>query len=187
MKQFRRVLLRRLVAPLLRGRHPPDFTARGTAIGLAVAMTPTVGAQMPAVLLIWLVVRHLRPSWDFSLPVALAWTWITNVFTMAPVYYVFLVTGRILMGRWDKLRGFEVFLENFSTSLAVDAGPFETLWIYIVNLFEQFGLPMWVGCAPWALLCSWLGYRWSLRLVIEMRARRERRRLLHESSGNGAP
>lgn len=185
VNQFRRILLRRLIAPLMRGRHPPDYTARGTAVGLAIAMTPTVGVQMPAVLLIWLLVRHLRPEQEFNLVVALAWTWVTNVFTMAPFYYVFLVTGRIILGRWEKLRGFEVFREKLAASLAVDAGPLETLWVYMLNLFEQFGLPMWVGCVPWALLCSWLGYRWSLILVTRIRAGRERRRQLRNASGGG--
>ena len=176
MHRFRRLMLRRLVAPLMRGQHPPEYTARGTAVGLAIALTPTVGVQMPAVFLVWITVRYLRPAWDFNLVVAIAWTWLTNVFTMAPIYYVFLVTGRILLGRWDRLRGFDIFREKLSASLAVDAGPVETLWIYMVNLFEQFGLPMWVGSVPWALILGWIGYRWSLRLVTDIRIRRAQRK-----------
>jgi uncharacterized protein (DUF2062 family) len=176
MPNLRRLMLRRLIVPLMRGQHPPEYTARGTAVGLAVAFTPTVGVQMPAVFLLWLLVRYLRPAWEFNLVVAVAWTWLTNVATMAPVYYVFLVTGRIMMGRWEQLRGFDVFREKLTASLAVDAGPLETLWVYMLNLFQQFGLPMWVGSIPWALLFAWIGYRWSLRLVIRVRARREQRR-----------
>ncbi len=177
MPQIRRVLLRRLVAPLMRGQHPPEYTARGTAVGLVIAFTPTVGVQMPAVFLLWALLRYLRPAWEFNLLVAIAWTWVTNVITMAPIYYLFLVTGRILLGRWDRLRGFDVFRDKLSSSLDMDAGPVDTLWVYMANLFEQFGLPMWLGSIPWALLFGWLGYRWSLRLVVRIRTRRVRRRL----------
>ncbi len=175
MHKFRRIMLRRFIAPLTRGRHPPEYTARGAAVGLVVAFTPTVGVQMPAVFLLWVLARYLRPAWDFNLVAAIAWTWLTNVATMAPIYYLFLVTGRLMLGRWDRLRGFEVFQDKLTASLAVDAGPLETLWIYMANLFEQFGLPMWVGSVPWALLFGWLGYRWSLRLVIRIRAHRDQR------------
>jgi uncharacterized protein (DUF2062 family) len=185
MHSARRLLLRRLVAPLLRGRHPPEYTARGTAVGLVVALTPTVGVQMPVVFLLWILARYLRPVWEFNLVVAIAWTWVTNVLTMAPVYYIFLVTGRILLGRWEKLRGFDVFQEKLSASLATDAGPVQTLWIYMANLFEQFGLPMWVGSVPWALLFGWIGYRWSLRLVIRIRTQREKRREARTNPSSG--
>jgi uncharacterized protein (DUF2062 family) len=131
---------------------------------------------MPAVFLFWVLTHYLRPAWEFNLVVALAWTWLTNVFTMAPVYYIFLVTGRIMLGRWDKLRGFDAFHEKLNASLAIEAGPLDTLWIYMVKLFEQFGLPMWVGSVPWALFFGWIGYRWSLRLVVRVRTRREQRR-----------
>jgi hypothetical protein len=177
------MLLRRLVAPLMRGRHAPEYIARGTAVGLVIAFTPTVGVQMPMVFLLWILIRYLRPSWEFSLIVGIAWTWVTNVFTMAPVYYIFLVTGRVILGRWDKLRGFEVFHEKLSASLAVDAGVVETLWTSLVNLFEQFGLPLWVGSIPWAMIAGWAGYHWSLRLVMRVRARREQRRAIRSSSG----
>ncbi len=177
--------MRRLVAPLTRGQHAPDYIARGAAVGLFVAFTPTVGIQMPAVFVIWLSTRIWRPRWDFSLVVAIAWTWVTNVFTMAPVYYVFLVTGRILLGRWERLRGFEVFHDKLTASLGVDAGTFESLWVYMVNLFDKFGLPMWVGSLPWAVLAAWLGYRWSIELVTRIRARRAARRRSRLGSPEG--
>ena len=172
MLRLKRILLRKLVSPLTRNRKPPEYTARGAAVGLMVAFTPTIGVQMPLVSLIWIALRYLRPEWSFNLLAGLAWTWVTNIFTLAPTYYLFLVTGRILMGRWDRLAGFETFRAKLEANLAMDAGPVEGLWIYMVTLFEQFGLPMWIGSMPWALLSAWLGYHWSLRLVIKIRSRR---------------
>lgn len=147
-----------------------------------VAFTPTVGIQMPAVFLLWLLARYLRPAWNFNLVAAIAWTWVTNVFTMAPIYYIFLTTGRILLGRWEKLQGFDLFQDRLANSLTVDASPLDMLWLYTVNLFEQFGLPMFVGSLPWSALAAWLGYRWSYRLVIHIWIRRARRREKHSRS-----
>lgn len=171
-----RLLRYRLLVPVLRSRHPPEYTARGVALGLAVALTPTIGVQMPVVFLMWIAVRRLRPDWDFNLLVALAWTWLTNVATMPPIYYVFLVTGRIMLGRWEKIRDFKTFSGRLSGTLDVEANWLETLWVYTYNLFEQFGVPMFVGSLPWAVLGGWLGYRWTLRLIWRVRKRRERRR-----------
>jgi uncharacterized protein (DUF2062 family) len=140
----------RLVVPLMRSRHTPEYSARGTAIGLAWAFTPTVGIQMPLVLVTWLIARRF-PRWDFSLLLGLAWTWTTNVFTALPCYYLFYVTGRTMLGRWDQV------------------------------LVKDWGIAMWVGCIPWSALTAFLGYRWSLKFIHAYRhAREHRRHLRHQ-------
>ena len=184
-KRLHRLLRYRLVVPILRGRHPPEYTARGVFFGLLAAMTPTVGIQMPIVLVIWTLVRILRPAWDFNLVVGLAWTWVTNIFTVPPVYYVFLVTGRLMMGQWDAISGYVRFQEKLATLLQADATWYEALWIYIWGIFQIWGVPLFVGSIPWAILTAWLGYRWSLRLIREFRMRRIRRMLLSEAAGEG--
>jgi len=172
---MRRQLRYRLVVPILRGKHSPEYTARGVLFGLFAAMTPTVGIQMPIVLIIWGCVRVLRPSWDFNLVVGLAWTWVTNIVTVPPMYYVFLVTGRFLTGHWEMATGYEEFQQQLTMLLDADAVWYEALWVYIYEIFEIWGVPMFIGSIPWAIVSSWLGYRWSLRLVREFRMRRARR------------
>lgn len=166
----------RLIHPLLHTKHTPEYTARGVMFGLMVALTPTVGVQMPIVFLIWLAVRRLNPDWNFNLVVAMAWTWVTNVATAPPIYYVYIVTGRTLMGRWDKVRDYDTFASRLTETLEVDAGWFESVWVYAVNLVNKFGVPLFVGCVPWVILGSWLGYRWSRSFIIGIRRARERRR-----------
>jgi len=170
-----RLIRHRLVIPIVRSRHPPEYTARGVMVGLAVALTPTVGIQMPVVFLVWLLMHRFRRAWDFNLLVALAWTWLTNVFTAPPIYYMFLVTGRLMLGRWDRIRDYDTFSARLGSTLNAEVGWFETLWVYMHDLFEKFGAPMFVGALPWALLGSWLGYRWTLGLIRRMRERRARR------------
>ncbi len=114
---------------------------------------------------------------------ALAWTLLTNVFTAPPFYYLFLVTGRLLLGRWDRIRDYGTFSERLSTSLGVESTWLETLWIYSYNLFARFGVPMFVGSLPWAVLGGWLGYVWTLGLIRRTRARRARDKRAAETQG----
>ena len=151
------------------------FLLVGGLFGLLVAMTPTVGVQMAIVFMIWLPIRYARPQWDFNVIIAMGWTWITNVFTLAPIYYVFLITGRIMLGSAGDLTGYDEFAALFEEILNTEAGIVEKLWIYTIELFRIWGFPMFVGSIPWALLSAWLGYRWSLRLVNRFRRRREQK------------
>lgn len=167
-----RLLRLRLVIPILRGRHAPDYTARGVFWGLLAAMTPTVGIQMPIVAAIWLIARKIDRRHDFNLVVALAWTWVSNVFTLAPIYYAFLVTGRLMLGHWDGLPDFGDFARQLDAVLHVEADWFTSLWLIIWRIVETWGLPMLVGCIPWAIASAVLGYYWSLRAMRRFRIRR---------------
>ncbi|MGB0714110.1 MAG: DUF2062 domain-containing protein [Gammaproteobacteria bacterium] len=172
----KRLYHRKLVVPLLRGKHPPEYLARSVLIGLVVAMTPTVGVQMPICLLLWALFKAVRPQWDFNAVVAMAWTWVTNVFTLGPIYYLFLVTGRVMTGHWDSLTGYQDFVDRLNASQAVEADWLTTLWVYVVSLFQEFGAPMFIGSIPWAILCGWLGYRWSLGFTRRIELRRAQRK-----------
>ncbi len=172
LEKLIRLLRLRMVIPLLRAKNPPAYIARGVAVGLAWALTPLVGVQIPLVVLCWLVVRKFFVRWDFHLGVAMAWTLLTNVFTLPFFYYGFLVTGRIILGRWDRIGDFGSFYENLNQQLPVGGGWLESMVYYLLSMFIEFGWPMFIGSVPWAIVGSWLGYRWSLRLVVLFRQRR---------------
>ncbi len=168
---------------MLRGKHPPEYTARGVMLGSMAAMTPTFGMKMLIVSVLWVLVRTVRPAWDFNLVVALAWTWINNVFTAAPIYYLLLVTGRLMMGYWDGLGGYQQFRDQLASLLQIDAAWYEAIWLYVWRIFQLWGVPMFVGSIPWATASGWLGYRWSLQLIREFRVRRARRIVAHMQAG----
>ena len=172
----------RLILPTLRSPHAPEYTARGVSLGVGLAFTPLIGIQMPLVLLIWLAVRRFAPRWDFHLLIALAWTWVTNVVTLVPVYYVFYITGRVMLWRWDALPGFHSFAAQMPAVSEIEAGWLEAFWITVVRIFEIWGEPMFLGCLPWAIGFGWLSYRWSLRLIRRLRARRATRRAARQAS-----
>ena len=134
-----------------------------------------VGIQMPIVLVTWLIAKRVF-RWDFSLILGLAWTWTTNVFTALPCYYVFYVTGRTMLGRWDEVSGYQRFLDLWHGFFREG----QTLEQQVVTMFDvlvkDWGVAMWVGCIPWSALVAFLGYRWSLKFIHAYRHAREHRR-----------
>ena len=179
-----RIMRYRLVIPIARGRNDSLPTARGVAIGLLFALTPTVGIQMPIIAIIWGIMRWLRPTWRFNLIVALAWTWTTNVLTLPFVYYAYLATGKLILGYDDPFGGFEAFRTDLNAVLDMDIGIIESFWLYTVQIFENWGVPLFVGCVPWAIAGAWLGYVWCIKFMAKFREHHrkqvERRRLRRE-------
>lgn len=171
--RFMRLMRMKLIVPLKRGNMDPAYMARGVAVGLAVAFTPTVGVQLIAVLGIWLFARAFTPRWDFHLVAGMAWVWLTNIFTIGPIYYTFFLTGQMMLGRFDALGvGFGQFTNQLQSALTEEVGFFESLWVYTYALFDTWGLPLFLGCIPWAIGLAWLGYAWSYRFVAKLQLRR---------------
>jgi len=84
-ERLKRLTRYRLIVPIIRSKHGPEYSARGVLVGMLVAMTPTVGVQMPIVAFLWLLMRIIRTSWNFSLIIAMAWTWVTKDVTAPPL------------------------------------------------------------------------------------------------------
>jgi uncharacterized protein (DUF2062 family) len=185
--RFRRLswyVRRKLVVPFLRRKHSPEYSARGVSLGLLIGMTPTLGLHLLIVVAAWAIVHKLFPLRRFSLLVAMAWTCVMNPLTAAPLYYVFLVTGRVMLGGGDSVNAYGTFREQFDTALAAGNGWLETAWSLIGNGFDRFWLPMLVGCIPWAILAAFIGYRWSLWFVRARRRRRTQRSAKKASSAS---
>jgi uncharacterized protein (DUF2062 family) len=160
-----------LVIPLKRGQKSPEHTARGVMIGVGWAMTPTVGIQMPLVFAHWFLSRRLF-GWDFSLINGLAWTWLSNVFTLLPIYYLFFLTGQVMLGRMDDLTGYEGFLKLMGGASDVSLGDWESMRGWFEVIIEGWGVSMLVGCVPWTIFSGWVAYIWSLAFVRNYRAKR---------------
>lgn len=159
-----RLLHLKLVVPLKRSEQPAEYTARGVMVGMMWAMTPLVGIQMTTVFITWVVLTKIF-KWNFSLPVALAYTWVTNVFTMWPVYYVFYVTGKLMMGDMD-INAFSSFVEIGRQAFDIDISfwqVFKAIMLFLGLLMKDWGLAMGLGCLPWALFSGWISYRLAIK------------------------
>jgi uncharacterized protein len=171
----------KLVIPLMRSPHAPEYTARGVMVGLFWAFTPLIGIQMILVFLSWLIARR-RPNWDFSLLVSLAWTWVTNVFTLIPTYYLYYVTGKFLLGQHEAITGYERFSRGWEAALEAE-GYLMPLLIYAKTIATGHGVPIIIGSIPFCFGIAWLGYRWSLKFVIGLRKARAERRARKQRQG----
>ena len=163
LKKFLRLLKYKLLIPILRSHAPAIETARGVSVGLISAMTPLVGIQMALVGVVWALQRAIAPNWKFNIVAAMAWTWVTNVFTVPIVYYIFLITGRLILGRWEKVLGFDEFSEKLEEILSIGGGGITAIWAITLAMIELWGVPLFIGCIPWAVFCGWGGYHWTLK------------------------
>lgn len=166
----------KLLIPLKRSPHSAEYSARGVAIGMFWALTPLVGIQMYLCFMTWLVVKQTK-GLRFSLVIACAWTWVSNVFTMLPIYYVFYITGQIMVGNWDKISGYETFIASFEFAFADHVGFWHSMLELVALLAREVGVAMGVGCVPYAIIGGWLSYKFSLKYIHQRRVRRVKRQL----------
>jgi uncharacterized protein (DUF2062 family) len=158
LEQARRWIRYRLIVPVFRSPHSAAHTARGVANGVFWGLTPTVGLQTLEILAAWLVLKHVWRR-DSSLVQALVWVWVNNPLTMLPLYYTFYVTGLWLTGR---------------PALVVDYESFSVTGLSVSDV----GIPMVVGCLPYAVAGSASSYYWAMRVVRRRRDRLARKRAL---------
>jgi uncharacterized protein (DUF2062 family) len=137
--------------------------AGGFAIGLFAGLIPGPLQMLTAVLLALLFKRNI--------PVALATTFYTNPFTIAPLYLLAYGYGRLLLGEARHVQ-VEPFIWNWSDW----SGSFRELMQWAISL----GPPLAVGLVALALTFAVLGYfavrfGWRLYVVLAWRARARRR------------
>jgi uncharacterized protein (DUF2062 family) len=137
--------------------------AGGFAIGLFAGLIPGPVQMLCAVLLAILLKRNI--------PVALATTFYTNPFTIAPLYLLAYGYGRLLLGGGRQAE-VEPFIWNWSD------------WGHSLRELLQWGIslgpPLAVGLVALALTFTFLGYfavrlGWRLYVVLAWRARARRR------------
>lgn len=169
-----RLIRYRLHIPLIRSSHPPEHTARGVMMGLIWAFVPLFGLQMGGVLLSWMIASRVS-RWNFALIPAVAFTWVTNILTIVPTYYVYYVTGQAMLGHWSDIAGYDAFAALFASTAPADAGFFEAIWAWIETLLTYWGVPIVLGSIPWTIAIAVGGYRLSLNFVRAYRRRRAER------------
>ena len=160
---IKRKIYTNLIKPIFESVSPIHETALGTAIGMFVGMTPTVGLQMWIVLMIWLGFKYCF-NWRFDLIVGTAIVWISNPFTMFFLYYGFLVTGYFFLSVTGmNTQPLEISYASFSNelSLIMDPQQHSSLEIIINGtrfLLYDLGYPMLIGSLFYAIPLSILSY-----------------------------
>ena len=170
-----RASVRRLVERVLTINDTPESIALGVALGMFVAMTPTVGIQMMIIVVLGTVVRANRIA-------GLLMVYISNPITLVPIYLANYYVGALLLGmefRRDEFEsGFGEFYQTVQTVGITEAIP--ALWDAFVGLGWELSLPLVVGGCVLGAIFGIPLYPITLRGVRAHQRRRERKRALAE-------
>lgn len=150
----------------------PHRIALGVAVGIFIAWTPTIGFQM---LLTVLLATLFRANKLVGVP----FVWISNPFTLVPIYYPNYIVGRWLLSSNaappDFLRAFDVgggwWFETWANRII---SWWEATW-------HAFG-PLWLGSMMVALILGTMTYFTVRHTVVAYRGHRHRVHLKHEAS-----
>jgi len=127
----------KLKAFIQKSKIPPEFLAstrkmitRGVTLGLFIAFIP-MPMQMAAVLL-------FMPFFRFNVPIAIAMVWITNPFTMPPIYVVEYYTGSFFLG--TEITDVQMTLGWFSDNI------------------DDIFIPLYTGAMFYSITSSFIAY-----------------------------
>ncbi|MFQ5955056.1 MAG: DUF2062 domain-containing protein [Kiloniellales bacterium] len=160
-----RLIYYQLVLPIKRDQNSSAVIARGTMVGTVVGFTPTVGVQMLLTFIIWWIARTLF-RWQFSLALALGWTWVSNPVTMIPLYYTYYVAGALALNQSLEFLPFDKFRNDIvgrDAALATD-------WLnrsldVVVQIWNALGAEIIVGSAILAPVAGVVSYMLAVRVV----------------------
>lgn len=137
----------------------PHHIALGSAIGVFIAMTPTVGVQMLLVLLISLLAR---PLFRFNQMAGLLAVYLSNPFTVVPLYWFNYTLGTLYFPSTISKQDFAAIFRYHGLS---------EWWSAITRLFVDVGVPLLIGSLVVASVCSMVTYPLMLRLLNRLRHR----------------
>ena len=129
----------------------PHSIALGTAIGLFVAWTPTVGIHMILVIALAVLFRASKAA-------GLIAVYISNPLTIVPMYWVEYKLGAIVMDQQLSYEELKRIVHSHWT---------EALW----KLCVELALPMWLGGSVLALAFAVPGYYLTRWMVVRFRGR----------------
>ena len=135
--------------------------ALGTAIGMAVGMTPTVGAQsVTIIILVFLTKRFFH----FNRMAALLTIYISNPLTMVPIYYFLYWVGTFFVPG-------TVTQEDLANILK--SGENGSWWEALKQLSFGLGTPLLIGTAIVSPLSGLLTYPIMHSLLVRFRKNKE--------------
>ena len=165
----RRRLYRRLADWLLRHQGTPESLARGFAIGMFVALTPTVGVQM-------ILAGFIAHLFKGNRAIAAGLAWITNPLTIGPIFYFNYWVGLLFLPG-DAEAGRQFIDAITSASLTDPSGWWDAIAQMGRELWGVAGV-LWAGSLVVASVAAAISYPVILRIVSAERSKLERVRSL---------
>ena len=176
-------LKRFIVLRVLHANDPPHALALGLAIGVFVAITPTIGAQM-------VIAAAIAASFRANKILAMAAVWISNPVTMVQIYYVNWRIGQhfVETGIVDGESAVQAQIIKIIESIGGMSNLFfhlldKAFWSEVLRLVWALGIELWIGSFLVGLVCALPSYaitRWIItayrRRVPRPRFRRRKAR-----------
>lgn len=163
-QKIKNYLYVKLIKPFKDSKSPANEVAWGAMIGMFWAMTPLVGIQMTVVTINWLMCRLVK--FRFSLPIAMVMVWLSNPFTMGPLYYMFYLVGYysfIFAGANITQISYLNFTNRLDQSLAM--GAIDGSIDFVIYIAVDMGWPMLIGGFVVAIPMSILAYFAAFQFV----------------------
>lgn len=156
----------------------PERIARGLALGIFIGYLPVMGIQM---FLAWAAAALFRAN----KVVAVLCVWISNPFTVVPVYYPCYLLGRWLFGlsphkhEIDPAQMEKLFVNTLSFYRLLTEFHTMAFWKEVASTLMQIGLETVVGSviigAFVAAAAYWIGYYGVIRYRRRKQTKQEKR------------
>ena len=147
----------KLKAFIKKSKVPPEYLfpnrkmiSKGVFIGIFIAFIP-MPMQMALVLAV-------MPFTRFNVPIALAMCWLSNPFTMPPMYYMEYLTGSFILG--TQVAPVEMTLDWFSANI------------------DDIFIPLYFGTALYSIFGSLTAY-WAVNHFWKGSVHKDRKKHRH--------
>jgi hypothetical protein len=168
MFQATRLKIKAFIVWLMMINDTPRSLAMGVAVGLFIALTPTVGVQMLLVALASMFIRCTRTA-------GCAMVWLTNPVTMVPVFYFNYRVGTTLL-MMDPVRWHD-FVAHMEKAFSYEQW-YEKLYVMVKALgvmsLDLAG-PLWLGSVIVGLVAALPSYFLMRQAVVAYRRAHQRR------------
>jgi len=171
-RQQMRPKLRRTIRWLIVLRGSPEAIAGGVAIGVFVAFTPTIGFQMVIAALLATLLRANRP-------VAVAMVWLTNPFTVPPVFITTYWLGTFFQSGPPVAEVYALLSDTMQKISSHDYWALHDQFTTFLAVGWQILMPLLIGGALLGTILGVASYVVTLKAIgryRRLRAKRKRQR-----------
>ena len=170
-------LVRIIKFRILHANDSPHRISLGVSLGLFLACMPIFGLHILIALGLCIILRANKLA-------ALLCVWVSNPFTLVPIYYSDYFIGRAVLKSFN--RGGEVAVDTQVHAMFSQLSPgvffsrfFEVeFWNGILRWIGQIGPELWLGAFIIGFLISTAAYLLTYYFIVQHRKKSRRRRFL---------
>lgn len=149
----------------------PAYMGRTFCVGFIAGINPFWGQSLICFIL-WSIIDRVFKL-RFNLIIACLLTFISNPLTTPIMFYIFYITGQLMLG--EASIPFATFVNEIKALLIEDFSAdhlIETLTL----LLKGIGKPILIGNIPWTVIVGIFGYYLGYRISIRLRKQRNKKK-----------